>query len=71
MTHSINGRELFLLLRNTLSSSVLQYPVLSPPPPAMTPEEIEKERLATLQSTMHQVDLILRAFVGATCRTNR
>jgi len=68
---SINGHEFFLLLGNTLSSSVLQYPVLPPPSPAMTPEEIEKERLATLQSTMHQVDLILRAFVGATCRTNK
>jgi hypothetical protein len=37
----------------------------------MTSEEIEKERLATLQSTMHQVDLVLRAFVGVTCRTNK
>ena len=67
---SINSHEFFLLLANTLTSSVLQYPVLPPPPPPMTTEEIEKERLATLQSTMHQVDLILRAFVGATCRTN-
>ena len=67
---STNSHEFFLLLANTMSSSVLQYPILPRLPPAMTPEEIEKERLATLQSTMHQVDLILRAFVGATCRTN-
>jgi len=67
---STNSHEFFLLLANTMSSSVLQHPILPRLPPAMTPEEIEKERLATLQSTMHQVDLILRAFVGATCRTN-
>jgi len=36
------------------------------PSASMTPEVIEKERLATLQSNMHQVDLVLRAFVGAT-----
>lgn len=67
---STNSHEFFLLLAYTMSSSVLQHPILPRLPPAMTPEEIEKERLATLQSTMHQVDLILRAFVGATCRTN-
>jgi len=61
----------FLQLGTLLSSSVSQHPVLPTPPPSMTPEEKEKERLATLQSTMHQVDLILRAFVGATCRTNK
>jgi tRNA uridine 5-carbamoylmethylation protein Kti12 len=63
--------EFFSQLKALFLSSISQHPVVPTPPPPMTSEEIEKERLATLQSTMHQVDLVLRAFVGVTCRTNK
>lgn len=57
-------------LHSSMIMSIEEYSV-QPLPPEKTAAEIEKERLETLKSTMHQVDLTLRALVGATCKIHR
>lgn len=67
---NVSTNAFYQRLDECLFSSVLKHPI-EPPPPAKSLEQLEKERLATLQSRLHRVDLVLRSLVGATCRTNK
>ncbi|GFH50907.1 hypothetical protein CTEN210_07383 [Chaetoceros tenuissimus] len=64
------GSSFLQELNSSLIMSIKEYSV-QPLPPEKTSTEIEKERLETLKNTMHQVDLTLRALVGATCKIHR
>lgn len=68
-SHSL-GSSFLQQLHSSMIMSIEEYSV-QPLPPKKTMAEIEKERLETLKSTMHQVDLTLRALVGATCKIHR
>ena len=69
-TCSTNHDEFYEKLDECLKSSILENPI-QPPIPSRNIEELEKERLVTLNSRLHHIDLLLRTLVGATCKTNR
>mmetsp|Transcript_13537 Transcript_13537/g.20136 ORF Transcript_13537/g.20136 Transcript_13537/m.20136 type:complete len:394 (-) Transcript_13537:114-1295(-) len=66
------SNELYTELDRIISLSTTKFPV-SPPQPlnVMSPEQLDEERLVTLKSRIHKIDLILRALVGATCRHDK
>lgn len=65
-----NNKGFYENLTKCLFHSVSMNPI-QPPPPTKSLEQLEQERLATLKSRLHQMDLILRSLVGTTCRTNK
>ncbi len=66
----ISTIDFYHQLDECLSCSVSDHPI-RPPLPKKSLEQLEKERLETLKSRLHHLDLILRTLVGATCRVNK
>jgi len=64
-----NSSEFYNQLDDCLRSSICKNPI-QPPPPVKSSEQLEEERLATLQSRLHRMDLLLRALVSTTCKTD-